>query len=128
MFDLGWFELAIVGALLLVVVGPKDLPRVLRAVGVWTGKARRMARDFQRALDDYAKEAELDGVKKAVEAPGRARKAVTGALDPGGGLKKQLAEAGSGLRDHLQDAGEAARPETTAKTGASDGGKADSAS
>ena len=128
MFDLGWFELAIVGALLLVVVGPKDLPRVLRAVGVWTGKARRMARDFQRALDDYAKEAELDGVKKAVEAPGRARKAVTGALDPGGGLKKQLAEAGSGLRDHLQDTGEAARPETTAKTGASDGGKADSAS
>ena len=128
MFDLGWFELAIVGALLLVVVGPKDLPRVLRAVGVWTGKARRMARDFQRALDDYAKEAELDGVKKAVEAPGRARKAVTGALDPGGGLKKQLAEAGSGLRDHLQDAGEAARPETMAKTGASDGSKADSAS
>lgn len=128
MFDLGWFELAIVGALLLVVVGPKDLPRVLRAVGVWTGKARRMARDFQRALDDYAKEAELDGVKKAVEAPGRARKAVTGALDPGGGLKKQLAETGSGLRDHLKDAGEAAGPETTAKAGASDGGKAGSAS
>ena len=128
MFDLGWFELAIVGALLLVVVGPKDLPRVLRAVGVWTGKARRMARDFQRALDDYAKEAELDGVKKAVEAPGRARKAVTGALDPGGGLKKQLAETGSGLRDRLQDAGEVARSETPAKTGASDGGKADSAS
>ena len=128
MFDLGWFELAIVGALLLVVVGPKDLPRVLRAVGVWTGKARRMARDFQRALDDYAKEAELDGVKKAVEAPGRARKAVTGALDPGGGLKKQLVEAGSGLRDRLKDAGEAARTETAAKTGASDGGKADSAS
>ena len=128
MFDLGWFELAIVGALLLVVVGPKDLPRVLRAVGVWTGKARRMARDFQRALDDYAKEAELDGVKKAVEAPGRARKVVTGALDPGGGLKKQLAETGSGLRDHLKDAGEAAKPETTAKAGAGDGGKADSAS
>lgn len=128
MFDLGWFELAIVGALLLVVVGPKDLPRVLRAVGVWTGKARRMARDFQRALDDYAKEAELDGVKKAVEAPGRARKAVTGALDPGGGLKKQLAETGSGLRDHLKDAGEAAGPETTAKAGAGDGGKAGSAS
>lgn len=128
MFDLGWFELAIVGALLLVVVGPKDLPRVLRAVGVWTGKARRMARDFQRALDDYAKEAELDGVKKAVEAPGRARKAVTGALDPGGGLKKQLAETGSGLRDHLKDAGEAAGPETTAKARAGDGGKAGSAS
>lgn len=120
MFDLGWFELAIVGALLLVVVGPKDLPLVLRTVGVWTGKARRMARDFQRTLDDYAKEAELDGVKKAVEAPGKARKAVAGALDPGGGLKKQLTETGGELRDRLKDAGEAVADKPAAAKAATD--------
>ena len=72
MFDLGWFEMAVIGALLLVVVGPKDLPKVLRTAGYWMGKARSMARDFQRSLDQYAKEAELDDVKKGhgqVECP-----------------------------------------------------------
>lgn len=102
MFDLGWFELAVVGAVLLVVVGPKDLPRVLRTVGVWTGKARRMARDFQRALDQYAKEAEIDDVKKAVETPLKAKKAVAAAVDPTGALKKELEETGREMQDNMK--------------------------
>jgi len=109
MFDLGWFELAIVGALLLIVVGPKDLPKVLRTVGIWTGKARKMAREFQKALDEYAKDAELDGVKKAVETPMKAKKAVTGALDPTGALKKQLTETDKELRSNLKEAGDATK-------------------
>ena len=117
MFDLGWFELAVVGGLLLIVVGPKDLPKVLRTVGIYMGKARKMAREFQKAMDDYAKDAELDGVKKAVEAPIKAKKAVTSALDPTGTIKKQLTETDSALRktvDSKSDAAESsdAKPET----------------
>ena len=112
MFDLGWFELAVVGAVLLVVVGPKDLPRVLRTVGVWTGKARRMARDFQKALDQYAKEAEIDDVKKAVETPLKARKAVTAAIDPTGSLKKELEDTGREMQENMKVRDE---PETTAE-------------
>ena len=120
MFDLGWFELAVVGGLLLIVVGPKDLPKVLRTVGIYMGKARKMAREFQKAMDDYAKDAELDGVKKAVEAPIKAKKAVTSALDPTGTIKKQLTETDSALRKTVEgkkstdtdaDADEKAEPE-----------------
>ena len=118
MFDLGWFELAIVGGLLLIVVGPKDLPKVLRTVGVWTGKARKMAREFQKALDQYARDAELDGVKKAVETPMKARKAVTGALDPTGTLKKQLVETDKELRDNLREVDEASKDRPPAGAGA----------
>ncbi len=102
MFDLGWFELAVVGAVLLVVVGPKDLPRVLRTVGIWTGKARRMARDFQKALDQYAKEAEIDDVKKAVETPLKAKKAVAAAVDPTGALKKELEDTGREMQENMK--------------------------
>jgi len=108
MLDIGWQEMAIVGGLLLIVIGPKDLPKVLRTVGIWSGKARKMARDFQKALDEYAKDAELDGVKKVVETPLKAKKAMASALDPTGTLKKELTGVGSNLRKNLQETSEAA--------------------
>lgn len=54
MFDLGWAELLVIGIVALIVVGPKDLPGMFRALGRFTGKVRRMAREFQRAMDDAA--------------------------------------------------------------------------
>jgi sec-independent protein translocase protein TatB len=108
MLDIGWQEMAIVGGLLLIVIGPKDLPKVLRTVGIWSGKARKMARDFQKALDEYAKDADLDGVKKVVETPLKAKKAMANALDPTGTLKKELTGVGSDLRKNLQETSEAA--------------------
>ena len=101
MFDIGWFEMAVIGALLLVVVGPKDLPKVLRTVGYWMGKARSMAREFQRTLDQYAKEAELDDVKKGVDKL-NIRKSIQNTIDPKGTIKKQLSETDKTLRETVK--------------------------
>ena len=62
MFDLGWSELLVIGIVALIVVGPKDLPGMFQTLGRFTAKAKRLARDFQRAMDDAANEA---GVKDA---------------------------------------------------------------
>ena len=67
MLDVGWSELMVIGVVALVVVGPKELPALLRTVGQWTGKARRMAAEFQGQLNEAIREAELDDVKKSVD-------------------------------------------------------------
>lgn len=63
MLDIGWQELLVIGALALIVVGPKDLPSLLRSVGQWVGKVRSMARDFQRTMNDAARETEVSAFK-----------------------------------------------------------------
>ena len=50
MFDIGWPEMAVVAVIALIIIGPKDLPRIMRWVGGWAGKARGMARQFQRSF------------------------------------------------------------------------------
>lgn len=103
MLDLGWTEILVIGVIALVVVGPKDLPRVLRYVGYWVGKARSMAREFQRAIDQYSKEADLEDVKKVATAPGRAKSALKNAIDPKGALTKDLADTEATIKDGLKD-------------------------
>lgn len=66
MFDIGWSELLLIGAVALVVIGPKDLPKVLRTVGQATAKLRRMAGEFQTQFNEAMREAELDEIKKNV--------------------------------------------------------------
>ncbi len=56
MLDVGWSELLVIGVVALIVVGPKDLPVMFRTLGRFTAKARSMAREFQRAMDDAAKQ------------------------------------------------------------------------
>ncbi len=54
MFDIGFMELLVIGIVALIVVGPKDLPGMFRTLGRFTAKARNMAREFQRAMNDAA--------------------------------------------------------------------------
>jgi len=65
--DIGLMELLVIAALAIIVVGPKDLPRLMRILGRWLSKARAMAREFQKSFDDIAREAELDELRKEVE-------------------------------------------------------------
>lgn len=60
MFDIGWTELLLIGVVALIVVGPKDLPKMFKTLGQMTAKARGMAREFQRAMEDAA---DASGVK-----------------------------------------------------------------
>lgn len=67
MFDIGWSELVLIGVVALIVLGPKELPGVLRMVGQWVGKARRMAADFQGQFQEAMREAEMADVKKSFD-------------------------------------------------------------
>ncbi len=86
MLDIGWWELVVVGMIALIVVGPKDLPRVLRMIGKWAGKARAMAREFQGSIDDMVREAGVDDIKKEVESVAKfdVEKELGDAIDPTG--------------------------------------------
>ncbi|MBO6886175.1 MAG: twin-arginine translocase subunit TatB [Marivita sp.] len=64
MFDLGFAELLVIGVVALIVVGPKDLPVLFRKVGNFMGKARGMAREFSRAMNDAADESGVRDVQK----------------------------------------------------------------
>jgi sec-independent protein translocase protein TatB len=64
MFDIGYTELLVIAIVALVVIGPKDLPRVMRTVGHWVGRARGMARHFRTGLDTMMREAELEEMEK----------------------------------------------------------------
>lgn len=76
MLDIGWQELLVIGALALIVVGPKDLPGLLRSVGQWVGRVRGMARDFQRAMNDAAREADVADMKELRDLGADLRKSV----------------------------------------------------
>jgi sec-independent protein translocase protein TatB len=67
MFDIGWGELVVIGVIALIVIGPKELPTVLRTVGRWMGKVRRMASEFQGQFQDALREAELHDLKKQAD-------------------------------------------------------------
>jgi sec-independent protein translocase protein TatB len=67
MFDIGWGELVVIGIVALIVIGPKELPTVMRTAGQWMGKIRRMASEFQSQFQEALREAELSDLKKHAE-------------------------------------------------------------
>lgn len=66
MLDIGWSELFVIGVVALLVVGPKDLPKMFRTVGQYMNRARSMAREFQRNMEDAAREAGMEDVNRQV--------------------------------------------------------------
>jgi sec-independent protein translocase protein TatB len=67
MFDIGWSELLVIAVVAIVVVGPKDLPKLMRSFGHYAGKLRRAASDFQRQFEEAMRESEVEEMKKAIE-------------------------------------------------------------
>src|SRR5215475_7028173 len=67
MFDIGWSELVLIGVVALIAIGPKELPGVLRMVGQWMGKARKMAAEFQGQFQEAMREAEMADLKKSFD-------------------------------------------------------------
>jgi sec-independent protein translocase protein TatB len=67
MFDIGWSELVIIAIVALIAIGPKELPGVLRMVGQWMGKARKMASEFQGQFQEAMREAEMADLKKSFD-------------------------------------------------------------
>lgn len=99
MFDIGWQELFIVGLIAIIVIGPKELPRVLRTVTLAVRKVRGMARDFQDGIDELAREADLDDLRKDLEksATGDLDEEMGSILDPARELEDSVKEIGSAL-------------------------------
>ena len=67
MFDISWTEFLLIGIVALIVIGPKELPGVMRTMGQWTRKLRSMASDFQHQFQEAMREAEMTDLKKQVD-------------------------------------------------------------
>jgi len=67
MFDIGWGELVVIGIVALIAIGPKELPAVLRTLGQYMAKVRRMASEFQGQFQEAMREAEMADLKKQAE-------------------------------------------------------------
>ncbi|SMH48993.1 Sec-independent protein translocase protein TatB [Mesorhizobium australicum] len=108
MLDVGWTEMLVIAIVMIVVVGPKDLPRMLRSFGRTTAKMRSMANDFRKQFDEALKEAELDDVKSSIDQ--------LKGLNPASDIKKVLnpmEKAAADVRAGLQAALKPAPKPTT---------------
>lgn len=128
MLEVGWTEMLVIAIVLIIVVGPKDLPGMLRTFGRTVTQLRSMAGDFRKQFDEALKEAELDEVRKTVDDARKLNptKSLRDAMNP-------LRQAGEDIRNDLQ---KATRSPTVAKKdpsapkagedadGSSDGGNA----
>ncbi len=117
MFDFAWSELALIAVVALVVIGPKDLPRVMRTAGMWMRKARAVAREFQGSLEQMVREAELEDVRQTVEQATRfnIKDEIQRQIDPAGELRGALSDplAPNPAPEPPRPAAEAAPPVAT---------------
>lgn len=93
MLDIGWDEMVLVAVIALLIIGPKDLPKVLRTAAQWVRKARSLAGEFQRGVDEMVRETELHDLKKEVEKVADTnafRREIENAIDPTGTIAKGL--------------------------------------
>tara|TARA_R110000868_G_scaffold38924_2_gene135919 strand:- start:354 stop:818 length:465 start_codon:yes stop_codon:yes gene_type:complete len=114
MFDIGWQELFIVAILAIVVIGPKDLPRAVRTVMRAIRKLRSMAGEFQAGLDEVAREAELDDIRREANkiAHYDVTKEIKDNLDPDGEIEK-AADLDGAVRETMTEAKSASTEATS---------------
>ena len=89
MFEIGWGELLIIGIVALIAIGPKELPGVLRTLGQWMSKLRRMASEFQSQFHEAMREAELADLKKQVDDMTSQAQSYAN-IDPVGEVRREL--------------------------------------
>src|SRR6201999_1840803 len=110
MFDIGWSELLVIAVVALIAIGPKELPGVLRMIGQWMGKARKMAAEFQGQFNEAMREAEMADLKKSFD---EVREAATG-LSTGGLMTSLTKDVNEALRiDDVDKPAPAVEPPVT---------------
>ena len=91
MLDIGWTEILVITVVALFIVGPKDIPKALRTVGIWIGKLKSLSREFQNTVEDAVRDSELDEVKKQIESAKKDfTKGMTETIDSEGELTEML--------------------------------------
>ena len=95
MFDIGWSEMAIIAVIVLVVLGPKELPHALKTISHWMRAARKLGSEFQSGVNEIVRDAELEDARKQLQGISKQtiEKKIEKAIDPGGDLKKAINEA-----------------------------------
>lgn len=104
MFDIGWQELFLIGLITILVVGPREIPRVLRTVVAAVRKVRGLANDFQRGIDELARETELDEIRRDLEKGAKLdlEREFEETIDP----KGEMSEAVKELQAEFKETGE----------------------
>ena len=108
MLDLGWSELLMIAVITVIVVGPRELPRVLRTVTQGMKKIRSIASEFQSGIDDMAREADLQDLKKQLE-KGNLEDTITDTVDPTGEMTSVLKETKDDLNKQKSDLSDASK-------------------
>ena len=120
MFDIGWQELFLIGLVTILVVGPKEIPRVLRTVVAAVRKVRGLANDFQRGIDELARETELDEISRDLEKSATLdlERELEETIDPTGEmsetvkeLQAELKETGAETEEQSKISSDASHPE-----------------
>jgi len=110
MFDISWSEFLLIGIVALIVIGPKELPAVMRTLGQWTRKVRSMASEFQNQFQEAMREAEMTDLKKQVDDMARD---VTD-VDPLKGVRDDIENVGSDVQRSLSSTTEQSTTDQTA--------------
>ena len=92
MFDISWTEFLLIGIVALIVIGPKELPAVMRSLGQWTRKIRSLAADFQNQFHEAMREAEMADLKKQADEMASSVSDIAN-FDPMASAKKEMEAA-----------------------------------
>lgn len=104
MLDIGWPELMVIAAITVVVVGPREIPRVLRTVNGYVRKARSLASEFHSSIEDMAREADLDDLKKQMKETGDDFSGdFEKSVDPTGDVSRSMREVKDSMNERYGD-------------------------